>query len=91
MLQKISSDKLLDGMPPLKNAQEKVICQGCQYGKSHRLPFKSSSNRVDESLTPSMESSSSENGQEMVRRSLREKRQPNHLKDYQLKLNHCTM
>ncbi|KAH0765122.1 hypothetical protein KY285_000993 [Solanum tuberosum] len=45
MLEKIFSNKLLDGMPPLKNAQEKVVCQGCQYGKSHRLPFQSSSNR----------------------------------------------
>ncbi|KAF7825120.1 Retrovirus-related Pol polyprotein from transposon TNT 1-94 [Senna tora] len=40
MLQQISSKKLVDGMPTLKNVHECVICQGCQYGKSHRLPFK---------------------------------------------------
>lgn len=45
MLQQISSQRLLDGLPNLKNVQENVICQGCQYGKSHRLPFKNSSNR----------------------------------------------
>lgn len=45
MLQQISSNKLLDGLPTHKNIHEDVICQGCQYGKSHRLPFKSSSNR----------------------------------------------
>ncbi|KAF3624379.1 hypothetical protein FXO37_31371 [Capsicum annuum] len=46
---------------------------------------------IDESPTPAIESPSSENGQQMTRRSLREKRQPNHLKDYQVQLNHCTM
>lgn len=45
MLQQISSRKLVDGMPTLKNVREDVICQGCQHGKSHRLPFKRSSNR----------------------------------------------
>lgn len=45
MLQQISLQRLLDGLPNLKNVQENVICQGCQYGKSHRLPFKNSSNR----------------------------------------------
>ncbi|KAK3001904.1 LOW QUALITY PROTEIN: hypothetical protein RJ639_022194 [Escallonia herrerae] len=45
LLQQISSKKLVDGMPTLKNVREDVICQGCQYGKSHRLPFKRSSNQ----------------------------------------------
>lgn len=45
MLQQVSSKKLVDGMPTLKDVRENVICQGCQYDKSHRLPFKSSSNR----------------------------------------------
>ncbi|KAK3036233.1 hypothetical protein RJ639_030775 [Escallonia herrerae] len=45
LLQQISSKKLVDGMPTLKNVREDVICQGCQYGKSHRLPFKILSNQ----------------------------------------------
>lgn len=42
MLQQISSKNLVAGMPTLKNVCEDVICQGCQYGKSHRLPYKRS-------------------------------------------------
>ncbi|XP_071699519.1 uncharacterized protein [Rutidosis leptorrhynchoides] len=42
---KIFSHKLVDGIPQLKNVCEEVICQGCQYGKSHRLPYKKSTNR----------------------------------------------
>ena len=45
MLQQISSKQLVDGMPTLNNVGEDVICEGCQYGKSHRLPFKRSSNQ----------------------------------------------
>ncbi|XP_071742583.1 uncharacterized protein [Rutidosis leptorrhynchoides] len=45
MLKKIFSHKLVDGIPQLKNVREEVICQGCQYGKSHRLPYKKSTNR----------------------------------------------
>ena len=45
MLKIISSKKLLDGLLTLKYIQEDVTCQGCQYGKAHRLHFKSSSNR----------------------------------------------
>ena len=41
MLQQLSSKRLEDGMPTLKNVHEDVICQGCQFGKSHRLPFSS--------------------------------------------------
>ncbi|KAK4381915.1 Retrovirus-related Pol polyprotein from transposon TNT 1-94 [Sesamum angolense] len=50
MLQQISSKRLLDGLPTLKNVHEDVVCQGCQYGKSHHLPFKMSSNRRTTSL-----------------------------------------
>ncbi|KAK9120307.1 hypothetical protein Syun_017924 [Stephania yunnanensis] len=45
LLQQISSKKLVDGIPSLQNVREDVICQGCQFGKSHRLPFMNSSNR----------------------------------------------
>ncbi|KAK3039235.1 hypothetical protein RJ639_027939 [Escallonia herrerae] len=45
MLQQISSKKLLDGVPVLKDVHTNMICQGCQYGKSHRLLFKRSLNR----------------------------------------------
>ncbi|KAG6437849.1 hypothetical protein SASPL_102779 [Salvia splendens] len=45
LLQQMSSKKLVAGMPTLVNVREDVICQGCQYGKSHRLPFKKSLNR----------------------------------------------
>lgn len=41
MLQQVSSKRLLDGLPILKNACENVICQGCQYDKSYRHLFKS--------------------------------------------------
>lgn len=44
MLQQISSKRLIDGMLPLKNIHKNVICQGCQYRKSHCLPFKNTSN-----------------------------------------------
>ncbi|KAK4415819.1 hypothetical protein Salat_2689300 [Sesamum alatum] len=50
MLQQISSKGLLDGLPTLKNVHEDVVCQGCQYGKSHHLSFKISSNRRTTSL-----------------------------------------
>ena len=46
MLQKISTKQLLDGVPLSKDIQHDEICPGCQYGKSHRLPFPSSKSRV---------------------------------------------
>ncbi|KAK3023537.1 hypothetical protein RJ639_044891 [Escallonia herrerae] len=45
MLQQISSKKLVDGIPVIKDPPKGVVCQGCQYGKSHILHFKKSSNR----------------------------------------------
>ncbi|KAF2294343.1 hypothetical protein GH714_009493 [Hevea brasiliensis] len=44
LLQQISSKTLVDGIPALQNIHEDVICQGCQFGKSHRLLFTKSSN-----------------------------------------------
>ena len=31
--------KLVNGLPNLANFNQKEICEGCQFGKSHRLPF----------------------------------------------------
>ncbi|KAL4303890.1 hypothetical protein GQ457_10G000190 [Hibiscus cannabinus] len=45
LLRQISSKKLLDGIPVLHEVREAVICQGCQFGKSHCLPFEESSSR----------------------------------------------
>ncbi|KAM7491750.1 hypothetical protein LguiA_034671 [Lonicera macranthoides] len=39
LLQKISRKGLLDGVPLFKEIRQGVVCPGCQYGKSHRLPF----------------------------------------------------
>lgn len=46
LLQKISTKKLLDGVPLFKEIHHDVVCPGCQYGKSHRLPFPNSKNRA---------------------------------------------
>lgn len=35
----------MEGIPALKNVHEDVICQHCQFGKSHHLSLKKSSNR----------------------------------------------
>ncbi|KAF7802901.1 Retrovirus-related Pol polyprotein from transposon TNT 1-94 [Senna tora] len=146
MLQQISSKKLLDGMPTLQNVRECVICQGCQYGKSHRLPFKRKGWRCmdpktkqyttsrdvvfDEvsSLfsaqkvvtlgddqdnlellflegsvqTPCNEEAETEplaqhitreedDDHQAVRRSTREKKQPDYLKDYEVDINNCSV
>lgn len=45
MLQQICSKKLLNGVPDIKGVNKGVVCQGCQYGKSHVLPFNNSKNR----------------------------------------------
>lgn len=39
MLKMISSGRLIDGVPLMKDIGQGVVCQGCQFGKSHRLPF----------------------------------------------------
>lgn len=41
-LKEISSDKLVEGLPSLGNFNHDGACEGCQYGKAHRLPFGSS-------------------------------------------------
>lgn len=50
LLQKISTKKLLDGVPLFNEIHHDVICSGCQYGKSHRLPFSNSKNRASAAL-----------------------------------------
>ncbi|KAG6492870.1 hypothetical protein ZIOFF_047838 [Zingiber officinale] len=32
--------KLVDGLPDLSKVEDEKICEGCQFGKAHRLPFK---------------------------------------------------
>ena len=39
LLQQIPTKNLLDGVPLFKELNTNVIYVGCQYGKSHRLPF----------------------------------------------------
>ncbi|RWR74934.1 Integrase, catalytic core [Cinnamomum micranthum f. kanehirae] len=46
LLQKISTKKLLNGIPLFKEIHHDVVCPGCQYRKSHRLPFPTSKNRA---------------------------------------------
>ena len=46
LLQKIFTKQHLDGVPIFKDIQHDEICLGCQYGKSHRLPFSSSRSRA---------------------------------------------
>ena len=46
LLQKISTKQLLHGVPVFNDIQHDEICPGCQYGKSHRLPFTSSKSRA---------------------------------------------
>lgn len=46
LLQQISSKRLLEGVPFFKTVRQDVVCAGCQYGKSHRLPFQKSTNRA---------------------------------------------
>ncbi|KAG6478904.1 hypothetical protein ZIOFF_062351 [Zingiber officinale] len=37
--------KLIDGLPDLSKVEDGKICEGCQFGKAHRLPFESSNSR----------------------------------------------
>ena len=50
LLQKICTKKLLDGVPFFKEIHQDVVCLGCQYGKSHCLPFSNSKNRATTAL-----------------------------------------
>nr|DAD29955.1 TPA_asm: hypothetical protein HUJ06_031423 [Nelumbo nucifera] len=50
LLQKISSQKLLDGIPIFKDFHHDMVCSGCQYGKSQHLPFSNSKNRASTML-----------------------------------------
>ncbi|KAA8540328.1 hypothetical protein F0562_024753 [Nyssa sinensis] len=50
LLHKISTKKLLDGVPLFKEIHQDVVCPGCQYGKSHRFPFPNSKNRATAAL-----------------------------------------
>ncbi|GMI96773.1 hypothetical protein HRI_003346600 [Hibiscus trionum] len=50
LLQKISKNQLLDGIPIFKDFHYGEICPGFQYGKSHRLPFSSSKSEASVAL-----------------------------------------
>ncbi|CAA7020014.1 unnamed protein product [Microthlaspi erraticum] len=41
---------LVNGLPKLKIQDEGKLCEGCQYGKSHRLPFDNSTSRCNAPL-----------------------------------------
>ncbi|KAH0639737.1 hypothetical protein KY285_036323 [Solanum tuberosum] len=45
LLRQICSKKLVDGLSTLQNIHKDVVCQSCQFGESHRLPFQRSTNR----------------------------------------------
>lgn len=47
---KISTKKLLDGVPTFKEFHQDVVCAGCQHSKSHCLPFPNSNNRASVAL-----------------------------------------
>lgn len=46
LLQMISTKKLLDDVPVFKEIHYDIVCLGCQYEKSLRLPFPNSENRA---------------------------------------------
>lgn len=46
LLQQISTNRLLKGVPFFKSECSGGVCAGCQFGKSHRLPFKTSVNHT---------------------------------------------
>ena len=45
LLQQISTNRLLKGVPLFKTVHSNRVGEGCQYGKSHCLPFHKSMNR----------------------------------------------
>jgi len=50
LLLKISTKKLLNGVPLFKESSHDVVCVGCQYEKSHRLSFSNSKNKASTTL-----------------------------------------
>lgn len=44
-LKSISANKIVKGLPNLGTFRHDIVCDGCQYGKAHRLPFGNSSIR----------------------------------------------
>ena len=44
LLQQISTNRLLKGVPLFKTIHSDSVYEGCQYGKSHRFPFQKSMN-----------------------------------------------
>nr|DAD37292.1 TPA_asm: hypothetical protein HUJ06_007933 [Nelumbo nucifera] len=46
LLQQISTNRLLKGVPLFNSERSGGVCVGYQYGKSHRLPFQKSMNRA---------------------------------------------
>ena len=50
LLQKISTKKLLDGVPLFREIHQDVVCPSCQYEKSHCLPFVNSKNKATTTL-----------------------------------------
>lgn len=49
-LKNISENNIVNGLPTLGNIPHGVVCEGCQYGKAHRLPFGKSSIRSTKPL-----------------------------------------
>ena len=45
LMQQIYINRLLKGVPLFKIVHSDRVCEGCQYGKSHSLPFQKSMNR----------------------------------------------
>ncbi|KAK4407753.1 Retrovirus-related Pol polyprotein from transposon TNT 1-94 [Sesamum angolense] len=90
MLQQIFSKGLLDGLPTLKNVHEDVVCQGSLPDNSEKQIYQNIE-ESSESPTPNKNASRREGDHNIVRRSLREKRQPVHLNGYEVQLNHCSI
>jgi hypothetical protein len=49
-LKAMVSRNLVNGLPSLSFASGVEVCEGCQYGKSHRLPFEKSQSRCKGAL-----------------------------------------
>ena len=46
----ISANNIVNGLPNLGKSIHEAVCEGCQYGKAHRLPFKKYSIRSTKTL-----------------------------------------